>query len=178
MVRIGPNNFINNLWILILWAGVFLLQICVLNLVRYLGRTWVRSVVNYESFSTCFHFFDKTSLAYFSNLCMSCSCSDDIESMKGISNPAPLPPPHTHTHARTHTHAHTYIHTHALLQLFWISSLAIHFHFHYFIVLNKEMHLLRHKPNSLSFLIFTRNCIPIMYQRRRFVFNTAMQNFS
>ena len=61
-------------------------------------------------------------------------------------------------------------------------SCSIHLHFHPFTVFNEEMHLLRHifrnMPNSFSVFIFTRNCIPIMYERQLFVFITGIQNFS
>ena len=49
----------------------------------------------------------------------------------------------------------------------------------FFLDANEDLHLLRHIfrkiSNSFSFFIFTRNCISITYDSRRFVFITSIQ---
>ena len=68
-----------------------------------------------------------------------------------------------------------------MLQVFWISPFAIHLHFHSSTVFNEKIHFLQHTVrnmlNSFSVFVFRHNCIFIMYERRRFVFITGIQNF-
>lgn len=107
-------------------------------------------------FQFCFHYLDKISSTYSSNPCNIFSCSDGTENMQGFSK--------------------------LLMHVFWISLFVIHLCFHSSTVLSEEMHLLwsmfRKMPNRCSVFIFTSNCMPIMYERRWFVFITAIQNFS
>ena len=127
------------LGILILCAGYFYFELVYSNLVR----TWPYGVINYKSFSNCFHFLDKASLTYSSNLCNIFRAQTIQKICRVFLTP--------------------------LQQVFWISPFAIHIHFHSSTVFNDEMHLLRHifmnMPNSFSVFIFTRHCIPIMYER-------------
>ena len=89
-------------------------------------------------------------------------CSDDTKKLQDISTPSPP----------------------SLLQVFWISSFHLnhspsfpHFHCTYW---RKAFNspISWNMLNSFSVVIFTRNCIPVIYERRHFIFIYGISNFS
>ena len=128
------------------------------------GIIWysrVFGVINYKSFSNSVFISLTRHHYHIPQICVTFFlCSDDTKNLQGISNPPPC--------CKSFEYRRF--------------TLTIHLHFHTFTVLIEEKAftspISRNMLNSFSVVIFTRNCIPVMYERRHFIFIYGISNFS